>query len=409
MPRSKKDNKMDEILSVINAKQKKAKSPFYRLRSILGYDWAIYYFLLGGRMAGKSYAVADFYVSQFFKYGRPFYWLRLTEASTRKLLNNNASKLIDPDLQRRYNLHLKTKGENVYNITIDENGNEVQTLMCKVLALSTFYSDKGNGFYDQMYLKENEKGYYNICLDEMNREANEKNTFDIIYAFSNEIENIVRNTKHNIRIICIGNTLQEASDLLCAVNFLPDHFGRVKLVKHKKELVAMIKDLKKARTDKELREIEKKYAHYDKKGNLIKDWFGKRAVIEYMEPTDSYKAMRNGSAAEILAGNSSTFTNEVEIDSSLIARHKRLIKPTAIIKFRKEKDKWFTVWDSNIIAPYNGQQAPTISMRPYLDELYIPDLQKSVITLFDTRSYLFKDLSTFKRFQKELRELKPRK
>ena len=190
---------------------------------------------------------------------------------------------------------------------------------------------------------------------------------------------------------------------------MPDTWGRFTLVKHKKELVAMIKDLKKARTDKELREIEKKYAHYDKKGNLIKDWFGKRAVIEYMEPTDSYKAMRNGSAAEILAGNSSTFTNEVEIDSSLIARHKRLIKPTAIIKFRKEKDKWFTVWDSNIIAPYNGQQAPTISMRPYLDELYIPDLQKSVITLFDTRSYLFKDLSTFKRFQKELRELKPRK
>ena len=41
-------------------------------------------------MAGKSYAVCDFYISQFMKYGRPFYWLRLTEAGTRKLLNNNA-------------------------------------------------------------------------------------------------------------------------------------------------------------------------------------------------------------------------------------------------------------------------------------------------------------------------------
>ena len=151
-----------------------SKLPFYRLRSILGYDYMIYYFLLGGRMAGKSYAVTDFYVHQFFEYGRPFYWLRLTEAGTRKLLNNNAEKLVDPDLRRRYNLNLKTRGENVYNVTIDENGVEHKTLMCKVLALSTFYSDKGQGFFDLEYLQKTPNAYYNICLDEMNREANEK-------------------------------------------------------------------------------------------------------------------------------------------------------------------------------------------------------------------------------------------
>lgn len=54
---------------------------WYSLRSILGYSWAIFYFLLGGREAGKSYAVTDFYVRQFKRYGRPFYWLRLSEAS----------------------------------------------------------------------------------------------------------------------------------------------------------------------------------------------------------------------------------------------------------------------------------------------------------------------------------------
>ena len=385
---------------VLKAMHKKNSLPFYKLRSILGYDYMIYYFLLGGRMAGKSYAVTDFYISQFMKYGRPFYWLRLTEAGTRKLLLNNAEKLVDPDLRRRYNLNLKTRGENVYNITIDENGNEVKTLMCKVLALSTFYSDKGQGFFDLEYIQKHPHAYYNICLDEMNREANERNSFDIVYAFANEIENIVRNTKHNIRIICIGNTLQEASDLLCAVNFLPDHFGRFKLVKNKKQLINMIKEYKHAKNSKEYQVIHEKYKDID---------FGKRAIVEYMEPTDSYRAMRNGSAAEILAGNSSTFTNEVEIDSSLIARHKRFIKPSAIIKFHKEKESWFTVWDGNIIAPYNGQKATSISMRPYIDDRFFPDLQKQIITLFDTRSYLFRDLSTFKRFQKELQILKPRK
>ena len=379
---------------------KKNSLPFYRLRSILGYDYMIYYFLLGGRMAGKSYAVTDFYVHQFFEYGRPFYWLRLTEAGTRKLLNNNAEKLVDPDLRRRYNLNLKTRGENVYNITIDENGVEHKTLMCKVLALSTFYSDKGQGFFDLEYLQKTPNAYYNICLDEMNREANEKNSFDIVYAFANEIENIVRNSKHNIRIICIGNTLQEASDILCAINFLPDHFGRFKLVKNKKKLVEMIKEYKKAKSSKEYQIIHEKYKDYD---------FGKRAVVEYMEPTEQYKAMRNGSAAEILAGNSSTFTNEIQIDTSLIARHKRFEKPTAIIKFHKERESWFTVWDGNVIAPYTGQKASVIAMRPYLDTLFNPDLQKQIITLFDTRAYLFRDLSTFKRFQKELQILKPRK
>ena len=48
-------------------------------------------------------------------------------------------------------------------------------------------------------------------------------------------------------------------------------------------------------------------------------------------------------------------------------------------------------------------------MRPYIDDKFFPDLQKQIITLFDTRSYLFRDLSTFKRFQKELQILKPRK
>jgi hypothetical protein len=388
-----------DIAKELIAYNKAQSLPFYKLRSILGYDYMIYYFLLGGRMAGKSYAVTDFYIHQFVEYGRPFYWLRLTEAGTRKLLLNNAEKLVDPDLRRRYKLNLKTRGENVYNVTIDENGIEHKKLMCKVLALSTFYSDKGQGFFDKDYLK-TDNAYYNICLDEMNRESNEKNSFDIVYAFANEVENIIRNTKHNIRIICIGNTLQEASDLLCAINFLPDHFGRFKLVKNKKQLLAMIYKLKHAKTDKELQGIHEQYKDCD---------FGKRAIVEYMEPTESYKAMRNGSAAEILAADASTFTNEVQIDSSLIARHTRFQKPTNIIKFAKGHSSWFTVWDGNVIAPYNGQLAPTIAMRPYIDEFFNLDLQKTIITLFDTRSYLFRDLSTFKRFQKELQILKPRK
>ena len=236
--------------------------------------------------------------------------------------------------------------------------------MARVLALSTFYNDKGSGLFDADFLKDPNM-YYNICLDEMNREKNEKNTFDIVYAFTNQLENLVRSTKKRLRVICIGNTLEEASDLLCAFNFLPEEFGRYKLK-------------------------------------------NKRAVIEYIEPSDRYLARRKGTIADILMPTASTFTNKIDTDYSLINKQ-RLTKPEYIIKFSKDKTDWFTVWDNNTIKKYNGEKVFAIAMRPYLDNLYNLQSVNNIITQFDTRSFAFHNLITFKQFQKQLELLKPRK
>lgn len=321
---------------------------------------------MGGREAGKSYAVTNFYVGQWKKYGRPFYWMRLTEASQRKLLNNNAEKLIDPDLRRKYNLDLTTNGDAVYEVTKrDKKGKIVEKkLMARVMALSTFYNDKGSGLFDANFL-DDKNMYYNICLDEMNREKNEKKSFDIVYAFTNQLENLVRSTKKRIRVICIGNTLEEASDLLCAFNFLPETFGRFKLKK-------------------------------------------KRAVIDYIEPSEKYLNRRKGTIADILMPDASTFTNKIETDYSLVYKG-RLESPQYIIKFSKYKEDWFTVWNNNVIKKYNNERVTVIPMRPYLDELYNTQSVNNIITQFDTRSYLFHNLITFKLFQKNLELLKPRK
>ena len=159
----------------LKKKRKILDNEWYTLRSLLGNDWAIFYFLLGGREAGKSYAVTDFYVNQWKKKGRPFYWLRLTEASQKKLLNNNAEKLIDPDLRRKYKLDIVTRGDGVYEVRRDANGKITdRKLMARVLALSTFYNDKGSGLFDKDFLNDPNM-YYNICIDKMNREKNEKN------------------------------------------------------------------------------------------------------------------------------------------------------------------------------------------------------------------------------------------
>lgn len=350
------------------ARKKKIKraAEWYSIRSLLGYAWALFYFLIGGREAGKSYATTEFFIRQWLKYGRPFYWLRLTDRSQAKLLKNNAEKLIDPDLRRKYNLDLYVKGDGVYQVLErDENGKIIKkVLMARVLALSTFYNDKGSGLFDKDFLSDPNM-YYNICLDEMNRELNERKSFDIVYAFANQLENIVRSTKTRVRVICIGNYLEEASDILCSFNFIPEKFGRYKLKK-------------------------------------------KRAVIEYIEPTETYLERRKGTVADILMGQASTFTNQIITDTSLVYRG-RLTKPQAVIKYSNRSEDWFTVWDKNCVSRFNGEKVPVIAMRPYIDELFNTQQRDKIIELFDTRSFLYKNLITFKLFQKNLELLKPRK
>ena len=74
----------------------------------------------------------DYFVYEWKTKHKPFTWLRLTEASQKKLLNNNAAQFVDADIARRFDLHLTVKGNQVF-----DNGEP----MAKILALSTFSSD----------------------------------------------------------------------------------------------------------------------------------------------------------------------------------------------------------------------------------------------------------------------------
>lgn len=326
-------------------------------RSLLGNgNWAWIFCLLGARETGKSYAVTEYFVKKWKQKGIPFYWLRLNEASMKKMLNNNAEKLVDADIYRRYGLNLKTKGNIVY-----DNGKRMAT----VLALSTFANDKGVALFDKDFLND-EDMYYHICLDEFQLEKTQRSQGDIAYQFVQQMENLVRSTKKRMKIFLIGNTLEEASDILTLFNFIPEEFGRYKIKK-------------------------------------------KRAVIDYLPPSEAYKARRKGTIADLLMGEVSNFTNEITVDKTLVCKN-RLIRPTGIISFTKDKAMNFTIWDRKVIAPYNGEKcALNIAMRPYLDLVFNQQQRDNVITLFDTRCFLFKNLITFKKFQKAIAEIKPRK
>lgn len=393
----------------------KQEREWYNLRPIMGYsNWAIFYCLLGGREIGKSYSVTNFFVDQYKNKGIPFIWIRLTETQSSKLLNNNAEKLVDPDLRRKYDLDLVTRGNNVYEVKREkvkvkrrdgtikiENKIVEQKLMARVFNLSTFYSDKGSIFDKDFLLDPNMR--YNIAIDEFEREKGEKNTFDILYALVNQLENLIRSTKCKTKIFFMGNTLEEASDILCAFNFIPESWGTFKLVRHKKQLVRLLNNMSSSnKTLAKRAEIE--YYECIKKD---KNYFGKRCVIQNIAPTEEYKRRRAGTIADILMPNASTFTNKIDTDNTLITK-KRLIEPSYVIKFTKDKSTWFTVWDGNTIKKYNGEHKPVIAMRPYIDELYNVDIATNIITLFDTRSLLYTNLITFKQFQSQIQLLKPR-
>ena len=147
----------------------------------------------------------------------------------------------------------------------------------------------------------------------------------------------------------IGNTLQEASDIMCAFNFLPEEFGRYYLRK-------------------------------------------RRCVIDYMPPGEKYISRRKGTVADILSGDSSTFTNKTIIDKSRLFKG-RLKRPQYIIKFEKDKSHWFVIWDGNVISTYNNETVKnTVAMKAYINEYFIPDQRDFIVESFNTRAFWFKNL-----------------
>ena len=343
----------------LEAKRKRMEKndEFYSIRSLLGYsNKAIFYILLGGRDYGKSYAVMKKLLIDWKTKEIPFIWIRLNEASTGKLLKNNADKLVDPDLRRKFNLKLKTVGNDVY---------DGKKKMATIMALSTYYNDKGVALFDNEFLLDKAM-HYNICCDEFQPEKDQRSQGDVAYQFVNQLENVVRDVKDcsKMNIFLCANCLEEASDILCLFNFIPEEFGRY-------------------------------YIH------------SKKAVIDYMKPTEGYIKRRKGTVADLLMPTASTFTNKISIDTTLITGKKRLIKPTSIIQFRK--DSRFTIWDDNVVAKYNNEKCHNIiAMRPYQDLAFNAKMRDRIIELFDTRCFLYKHTIVMKQFQSEIAQLKPR-
>lgn len=332
-----------------------ANMKFYRLNSILGNaNWGcMFYILIGPRACGKSYAVMEQFLKDWKKTKTQFYWIRLSKVSVDKLLKNKADLLIEQEFKERFDLDITVKGGQVF-----DHGEP----MCKVLAISEMAKLKGLAFYSKDY-----KGIYNIAIDEWMREPGEKNTFPILYNLVGTLETILRRTQKNVRIFMMANSLEEGSEILASgFDFIPEVPGR----------------------------------YYLKR---------KKAVIDLIPTTDEYKEYRKGSVADILMPNASNFTNELRRNKELLYKGKRE-RPTALIKFSKDPENWYVVWDGRIISGYKREKINNIiAMRPYIDELYSGESRVAVLERFDARMFYFTDYKTQIKFQNELQMIRATK
>lgn len=370
---------------------------WYTIRAILGNQWANFFVLSGARQRGKTCTVEDYALKCWHNpdhplYHVPFYWMRLNDIAVHNMLMNNGAKMFEPILVGRYHLEdIKVRGDMVYHQGIP---------LCFVWGLSVAYNNKGSAIFSADTFNG-----CNIIVDEIALEKNQRKTFDVCYNLRIQTENITRHKRENVKIFFMLNNTQDCPEILALFNFIPLEFGVYKLAKHKKILIDWLNRYKKAETKEEKKALEEEYANYPK------GFFGRRAVIEYIPNNIAYEKMRSSALVnDLQAQDDANFTNKVIRDIQCLNTKGRLLKPTAIIKFTKDPNDWFTVWDNSTICKWNNEKpkgnVKSIAMRRGLDSVFLAELRDWVIAMEDIRQFKYRSIVVQTRFRNLLLEIK---
>ena len=265
------------------------------------------------------------------------------------MLMNNAAKMFEPLLVRKYHLeNVKVKGDSIF---IGKD------LLCRVYGLSNAYNNKGAAIFD----KETFKGC-NIIVDEVALEKGQRKTFDVVYNLKMQIENIVRSERDNVRVFMMLNNTEDCPELMAMFGFIPVDFGVYKLKR-------------------------------------------KHCVIDYIPNNKAYDERRKKALANEIDNGTGNFTNKVVRDLELLNKG-RLTKPVMIVKFSKDQGDWFTIWEGNIICPFNGEKKPSVAMKRYINDTFIPEARDNIIAQEDVRAFKYKDILTQSLWRKNMELIK---
>lgn len=334
--------------------------------------------ILGDPDCGKSYSAVKWALNQ--KIKKPdkvkWYWLRMTDESVKKMLENDGEKTIDPDIQRKFGLILKRQGKSLYKcsesfreITKGPRAGEIESKirkeysLCEVLPLSTTFGAKGVQWYDKDF-----DGTYIIIFDEMNRESNERNTFNIVQNFARMCENLTRDTKNKLYVIMLGNNTSDASPVLQALNMIPTKFGVYK--------------------------VKPRF----KKGGKCSKRPG--IIVDFIKPSEAYAERREGAIMSTLVGN--TVTKEREFKQ--ITNTKSPQTGGRIINFGTVK----FYWCRDILYRYTSQHSlKTFSMYLHLtDGIFDKEIVKYMIEMYGFKKLQFDSPATQVAFEQAMINLK---
>lgn len=333
---------------------------WYTIRAILGNQWANWFVLAGARERGKTFSVQDYVLGCYFNpknklYKKPFYWMRLNDIALKNMLMNNGAKMFEPLLVRKYHLeNIKVSGDTIY---LTEDGKK-KDILCYVYGLSVAYNNKGAALFDQ-----NTFTGANIIVDEIAFEKGQRRTFDVVYNLRLQIENICRSSREGVRCFFMLNNTEDCPEIMSMFGFIPLEFGIYKLKR-------------------------------------------KHCVIDYIPNNEAYEKRRKNALANELDTGTGNFTNKIARDIQLIYKG-RLTSPTAIVKFSKDQNDWFTIWDNKVICPYNKEsKGNIIAMKRYIDEVFDPSMRDNIIAINDVRGFRFRNILTQTLFYKALESIK---
>ena len=349
------NKKKEELKTDVKRKKElyEAKE-WYTIRSLLGNQWANWFIMAGARERGKTFSVQDYVLNCYFNpkselYHVPFYWMRLNDIAIKNMLMNNGAKMFEPILVRKYHLeNIKVRGDSVF---IGKD------LLCRVYGLSNAYNNKGAAIFDATTFKG-----ARIIIDEVALEKGQRKTFDVVYNLKMQIENIVRSERKNVKVFMMLNNTEDCPELMAMFGFIPVEFGVYKLKR-------------------------------------------KHCVVDYIPNNEAYEKRRKNALANEIDTGTGNFTNKVVRDLELLYKG-RLGKPAMIVKFSKDKTDWFTIWEGNIICPYNNEKKPSIAMKRYIDDTFVPSLRDSIIQQEDVRAFKYKDILTQSLWRKNMELIK---
>lgn len=352
------------------APRKVSKQLYYTTQSLMGIQWWTWAFLCGSRGRGKSFSVLDTALSYVKKYGQEnvkIYYFRISDMSVKAMLANKGRKAIDEMLVRKYNLHLTTHANTLFN--------DDKPLIDFYPLVSAAKTGKGVAEYDPEWLNQPNRYIFMIIDEFMMAEGIEKKSIgNPVEQFKIYVENILRDQKQldrrAVMIFGCANSVSECSDFLAQLaGFIPEKPGRYKLKR-------------------------------------------KHMIVDNIPNSEAYLEKRKESiGADIMDyENDSNYTNIIKRDiETLKPKRQRLQKVTEIIKFSKSPESWFCVWDGNIIKRYNGQTYradQVIAMKRYLDTRFNMDLVNSVVERYDARAFLYNDLISQATFAAQLKNIK---